>query len=145
MRRSWSWLLAVVMGLLLVSCAPGDPTEITITDAWARSSPMLDRAGAAYMIIHNGGTQADRLLSASTAAAGTVELHQTTEMDGMLQMAPVAAIEVPADGQAELAPGGFHVMLIDLTQALQAGDEIELTLTFEKAGEINVTAEVRDE
>ena len=145
MKHTGRWLLALALGVLLAACAPAAQTGITITDAFARTSPMMDRAGAAYMTIHNNGSEADRLLSASTDAAGTVELHETTEVDGMMQMSPVAAIEVPAGGQAELAPGGFHVMLIDLTRELKAGDQVELTLTFEKAGEITVTAEVRDE
>jgi copper(I)-binding protein len=130
--------------LLLAACAPAGG-GISVSDAWARTSALMDRAGAAYMIIHNSGSEADRLLGASTDAAATVELHETTEADGMMQMAPVAAIEVPAGGQAALAPGGFHVMLIDLTRELRAGDQVTLTLTFEKAGPIEVTAEVRDE
>jgi len=145
MKHNGRWMLALTLGVLLAACAPAAPTGITITEAFARTSPMMERAGAAYMIIHNGGSQADRLLSATTDAAGTVELHETTEVDGMMQMAPVTAIEVPAGGQAELAPGGLHVMLIDLTRELKAGDQVELTLTFENAGEIKVTAEVRDE
>ena len=139
------WLLVLTLGVLLAGCAPAATTGITVTDAWARTSTMADRAGAAYLTIHNGGSAADKLLSVSSPAAATVEMHETTMTDGMMGMAPVAAIEVPAGGQAELAPGGFHIMLIDLTQELKAGDKIDLTLTFEQAGEIKVSAEVRDD
>jgi len=59
-------------------------------------------------------------------------------------MAPVTAIAVPAGGEATLAPGGLHIMLIDLTRELTPGDEVTLTLTFEKAGDITVTAVVRE-
>lgn len=145
-RTSVGWL--VVLALVLAACAPGAATStggITVTDAWARTSATMDGAGAAYMILHNGGSEADKLVGAATSVATTVEMHESSEMDGMMSMSPVDSIEVPAGGQAELAPGGLHIMLIGLTQELKAGDKITLTLTFEKAGQVEVTAEVRDE
>jgi copper(I)-binding protein len=63
----------------------------------------------------------------------------------MMQMAPVDAIPVPANGQAELKPGGYHLMLFDLDPVLEPGDPITFTLTFENAGPITVVAEVRDQ
>ena len=59
-------------------------------------------------------------------------------------MQPVARLEIPAGGSVELKPGSYHIMLIGLKQDLKAGDTIEITLTFEKAGEVKVTAEVRE-
>lgn len=143
-RNAWMGLV-VALGLLLAGCAPSAQAGITVTDAWARTSAMMERAGAAYMVLHNGSGETDRLVSATTPAAAVVEIHETTMVDGMMGMAPVAAVEVPAGGQTDLKPGGYHIMLIDLTQELNVGDTIELTLTFEKAGEVKVTAEVRDE
>jgi periplasmic copper chaperone A len=58
-------------------------------------------------------------------------------------MHPVERIEVPAGGSVSLEPGGYHIMLINLTQELEVGGTIDLTVTFEKAGDIKVTAEVR--
>ena len=63
---------------------------------------------------------------------------------GMMGMQPIARLEIPAGGTVELMPGSYHIMLIDLKQELKAGDKIEITLTFEKAGEVKVTAEVRE-
>ncbi len=107
----------------------------------------MDMGGAnsaAYMVIRNTGSEADKLIAASTDAAKTVELHTVIEEGGMMRMRQVeGGIDIPANGQVELKPGGFHVMLIGLTRDLNAGDKVELTLTFEKAGEIPVTAEVR--
>lgn len=107
----------------------------------------MDMGGAnsaAYMVIRNTGSEADKLIAASTDAAKTVELHTVIEEGGMMRMRQVeGGIDIPANGQVELKPGGFHVMLIGLTRDLNAGDKVELTLTFEKAGQIPVTAEVR--
>lgn len=99
---------------------------------------------AAYMVIRNTGSEADKLIAASTDVAKTVELHTVIEEGGVMRMRQVeGGIDIPANGQVELKPGGFHVMLIGLTRDLNAGDKVELTLTFEKAGQIPVTAEVR--
>lgn len=144
--RRWTLFGSFVLGLWLVACSSaGSTAGIAVTEAWARPSPMVERAGAAYMVITNGGSTDDRLISATTEVAATVELHETKNEGGMMAMAPVDGIMIPANGQADLEPGGYHIMLIDLTRALKAGETITLVLTFEQAGELQVTAEVRDE
>jgi copper(I)-binding protein len=139
---------------------------IEISGAWVRPSPQMDMSqptptmamggdhggmdmggvnSAAYMVIRNGSAQEDKLLSAAGDVAKTIELHTVENKDGVMQMRPVeGGIPVPANGQAELKPGGYHVMLIGLTRELKPGDTVKLTLTFEKAGTREVTAEVRE-
>jgi hypothetical protein len=63
---------------------------------------------------------------------------------GTMGMRPIDRLEIPAGGTVELKPGSYHIMLIGLNQELKPGDKIEITLTFEKAGEVKVTAEVRE-
>ena len=63
---------------------------------------------------------------------------------GMMKMQPVDSVPVPAGETVELKPGGFHVMLLDVQKELVPGDTIEVTLRFELAGEVTVTAEVRE-
>ncbi len=99
---------------------------------------------AAYMMLVNAGSSPDALISAATDVAQTVELHTVIMTDdGVMQMRPVEQIDVPANGETELRPGGFHVMLLDITQDLEEGQEVDLTLTFENAGEVQVTAPVQ--
>ena len=62
---------------------------------------------------------------------------------GMMGMRKIDKLDIPAGGKVELKPGGYHIMLIELTRELKAGDKVEITLTFEKAGDVKVTAEVR--
>ncbi|MEM8530581.1 MAG: copper chaperone PCu(A)C [Chloroflexota bacterium] len=101
--------------------------------------------GAAYMIINNSGEEVDRLVSASSDVAETIELHTVEEGDGgVMAMRQVENIEVPAGGETTLEPGGFHVMLIGLTQDLTAGDTFNVTLEFETAGTMDVEVEVRE-
>jgi copper(I)-binding protein len=99
--------------------------------------------GAAYMTIRNTSGEPDRLIKAQSDVAKTVELHTVIQENGVMQMRPVEAIDVPANGEAVLKPGGFHVMLIDLTRDLKPGDKVDVTLQFERAGTLKVPADVR--
>lgn len=149
------------------------PAGLKIVDAWARAAMMAPAAGAMatatpaamldatpagdamgmgmggvnsaiYMTIQNPGATADRLIKAQSEAAQTVELHTMAEENGLMKMHPVEAVDVPAQGEAVLKPGGFHVMLLGLTRDLKVGDKVTVTLTFEQAGAITVEAEVRE-
>jgi copper(I)-binding protein len=104
---------------------------------------MSESMSAAYMLITNNGADPDRLLSIESDAAHAVELHESREVDGVMQMEPIVAIDIPANASAELKPGGMHVMLIGLTKDLNAGDKVKLVLKFEKAGNVTIDAEVR--
>ena len=148
-------IAALVVASVAAGCSSGGGTaDVKVTDAWARASSAVASAGAAYMKIENTGSAADALIGASSPAATTVEVHETVAMGspapdasgdgGMMGMQPVKRLEIPAGGTVELKPGSYHIMLIGLKQDLKVGDSIEITLEFEKVGEIKVTATVRE-
>jgi copper(I)-binding protein len=87
---------------------------------------------------------ADRLIGARTDAAAEVQLHTHVQRDGVAQMQRVEALEITVDRPAVLAPGGDHLMLIDLERPLAGGESIELMLLFERAGEVPLTVPVID-
>lgn len=119
------------------------PATLRVEGAWARTSPMLELAGAAFMVLVNDGPAAAALVAVSSPAAAMVELHQTTaDASGVMTMAPVESIPVPAGGRTELAPGGYHLMLIGLVEPLVEGATVPLTLTFEGGAVVEVTAVV---
>jgi copper(I)-binding protein len=98
---------------------------------------------AVYMVIENTGDSADRLLSASTAISGMVQIHQTTVTDGVAQMGEVeGGIEIPAGGVIELKPGGYHIMMMELRGDLVEGTTISVILTFESGTEITLDVPV---
>lgn len=142
-------LLLIGMVLLgVVACGSPQSPQIEVEGAWARSSPKMAGAGAAYMVLKNTGGEADKLLSGQTDAAAVVELHESVMDDkGVMKMQPVegGAIEVPAKGSTELKPGGLHIMLIKLTEPLEVGKEFSLTLNFEKSGKMVITVPVMDQ
>jgi len=70
------------------------------------------------------------------------ELHRTENDNGVMKMVPIAAIDVKAGQKVALAPGGYHVMLMDLKAPLTEGQSFPLTLVFDKAGKIDVMVKV---
>jgi copper(I)-binding protein len=146
MRITTADQLGLVFAALALATACANATEgIRVSDAWVRASPMMARAIAAYMVISNTGAADDRLISVRSDFASSVELHKSEERDGMMEMLPLPAIVVPAHGQAVLQPGGMHIMLMGLNRVLQAGEQVTLTLNFEKVGAVSVSAAVRDQ
>jgi copper(I)-binding protein len=147
MKRFAIFGVVLMLAVALSACSGASSTSgssITVSDAWVRNPPIADQPGAAYLVIQNDGA-ADKLLSVTSDIAQTIELHESMESGGMMQMAPVPNIPVPANGKVELKPGSFHMMLIGLTRPVKTGDKVQLTLNFEKAGKIPVTAEVREQ
>lgn len=98
---------------------------------------------AAYMVLVNNSSAADAIVKAESDVAKSVELHNVIMENNVMQMRPVEAIEVPANGQTELKPGGLHVMLIGLTRDLKEGEEVLIKLTTRSGKTIEVKAPVR--
>ncbi len=147
MKRLASMGVVMLLAAVMTACGGSSGTTgngITVSDAWVRNPPLADQPSAAYLVIQNNGA-ADKLLSVTSDIAQTIELHESMESNGMMQMSPVLNISIPANGKVELKPGGLHMMLINLTRSLKAGDKVQLTLNFEKAGKIPVTAEVKEQ
>jgi copper(I)-binding protein len=125
--------LLCITSLLAAACVPAG--GVVIKDAFARATPAGAETGGAFATIVNNGQAADRLVSASSPAAKTAELHETVDENGVMKMVHhPEGWEIPAGGTLELKPGSKHIMLIGLTAPLEAGKKIQITLNFEKAG-----------
>lgn len=99
----------------------------------------MEMVSAAYMTIQNTGHHAEKLIGAATEVAGVVELHETIIQNDVARMEPiVGGIEIPAEGSVELKPGGKHIMLLHLKEALVAGHTLDLVLTFESGLSLTV-------
>jgi copper(I)-binding protein len=131
--------------LLSVATTASVADPIRITDPWARATVPGQKVAGAYMRIIS--TVDAKLLAVSSPVAGSAEIHWMKMEDGTMRMRSIDALELPAGQVVELAPGGYHVMLFGLKQALNAGDRIALTLDFETAAgqkmQMPVSAEVR--
>ncbi len=116
--------------------------DLTIDHAWSRATIGANRPGVFYVEITNNGSTDDALIGIATPAAGMPMLHETVVTDGVASMPHAMSIPVPAGQTVELAPGGYHGMLMGLTATLAEGDSFPVTLTFQNAGEIVVNVDV---
>jgi copper(I)-binding protein len=135
----------LLAGLLLFASATGfGAAPLAVTDAWARATPPGATTAAAYFTVSNPGATADRLVAGSSPAARQVQFHAEVEERGVRHMSQLDAVEVPANGRVELAPGSMHAMLVGIASPLVPGTRLTVTLRFEKAGEITLDVPVRD-
>jgi periplasmic copper chaperone A len=111
---------------------------LEIGHPWARETPPSAQTGAGYFTVKNTGAEPDRLIAVETSGAEKVELHQSINENGVAKMRPVTGVDVPANADTPLQPGGYHLMLIGLKEPLAEGMRIPATLTFEKSGKIDV-------
>ena len=116
--------------------------DLVISNEWARPILIEGRPGGAYLNIENVGSTDDKLISATSTVSPRVEVHEHTMKDGVMKMAQVDHIEIKAGELIELKPGGYHIMLFDTTYRYSEGDQIDITLNFEKAGSITKTFNV---
>lgn len=140
-------LLSVLAGVSLVGAQDAETCEVaSLFNAYAYASPDGSPNGAVFGKLVNLSAEADTLVSASTDAAEVVELHETIMGEGdVMQMRPIeGGIPVEPQNFVSLQPGGIHIMLINLTQPLVAGEMFELVLNFERLGEVIITVPVKD-
>ena len=116
---------------------------LTISEGVTRATlPGAPTAGG-YFTVSNAGGVADRLVSASSPVADVVEVHQMSLVNDVMRMAKLeGGLEIPAAGTVALTPGGYHLMMMGLKQALIAGETVPVTLVFEKAGTVELTLAV---
>ncbi len=110
--------------------------DLQIEKPWARATPPGAAVGGGYLVIRNNGAAGDRLVGVSSPASARMEIHEMAMEKDIMRMREVKGIDVPAKGTAELKPGGFHLMFMELKAPLKAGDKVPVTLRFEKAGEL---------
>ncbi len=139
-------LLLVVSTTVVAQDDSGECQLSYLFNAWARPANAATPNGAVYGELVHIGPMNDTLVSASTAVADAVELHEMIMGQGdVMQMRPVeSGFVIPSNSFLELAPGGLHIMLIGLKQELVAGETLDLTLTFEEAGAVQLTVPIED-
>lgn len=141
MNRRHLLVLSAAVTLAGLPAAAHDYTlgSLKIGHPWARATPPTAPAGGGFLTITNTGTTADRLVSATSAAAGQVQVHEM-KMDGnIMRMRELEnGLEIPPGATVTLAPGGLHLMMMGLKNPLKENTRVPVTLVFEKAGKIDV-------
>lgn len=113
--------------------------DLRIGHPWTRATPEGAKVAGGYLSIINNGAEPDRLIGGSFAHAPRVEIHEMAVTDGVATMRPLReGLDIAPGATVKLAPGGYHLMLMDLQQALQEGEKVKGTLEFERAGTVEV-------
>ena len=119
--------------------------SVTATDAWVRGTVPAQKTTGAFVTLQS--SEESKLVSVTSPAAQSAEIHASEQKQGVMHMHAVDAIALPAGQRVELKPGGLHIMLVGLTRALGAGDTVPLMFTFQdgkgKRTRIEVRAQVR--
>ncbi|MFZ3154755.1 copper chaperone PCu(A)C [Pseudomonas sp.] len=136
-------IAALLSPSLFASAHEYSAGELHIEHPWSREMPAVAPTAAVYFVLHNQGAEVDRLLSVSTPHAGKAELHEHIHADGLMKMQQVQNVAIPVGGAVKFASMGYHVMLFNLQQQAKDGERFPLTLTFEKAGAVEVEVAVQ--
>ena len=128
---------------LLQSIANAGAQGITVQDAWIRGIPPSATTTAAFMTIHNAGSDDAILKSADCEVAENVQIHTMEQVGEIMKMKEVSELRIPANGQAVLAPKGYHIMLIGLVRPIKEGESIPLSLNFADRPTVVVDAVVK--
>jgi periplasmic copper chaperone A len=141
--------IAIVIALCNVLTASARAEEVkagdlVITQAWSRATPGGAKVGGGYLTIENKGSVPDRLIGGSTDVAGKLQVHEMAVNNGVMTMRPLDnGLTVEPGKTVKLAPGGYHLMLLDLKNPLKQGDKLPITLEFEKAGKVKLSLDVQ--
>jgi hypothetical protein len=141
-----------LMAAAFIACLASAPAraedvkagDLVISQEWARATPAGAKTGGGFLTIENKGSAPDKLVGVSADVAGKVEVHEMTVDGGVMKMRPVeGGLTIDPGKTVKLAPGGYHLMMMDLKSPLKKGDKLPVTLQFEKAGKVQVTLDVQ--
>jgi copper(I)-binding protein len=117
--------------------------SLEISAPWTRATPPGATVAAGFMAITNTGTEADRLVGGTFTGAKRVEVHEMAVIDGVMTMKPLEnGLEIKPGETVTLKPGSYHMMFLEIDNAVAEGKPVAGALKFEKAGEVAVTFEV---
>lgn len=125
-------LASCVLTLATVTPVAGAAPNVKVTDGWVRAPAPGQNTASAYVELTSDSDAA--LVAAGSPAAASVELHSMSMHDGIMRMRAMPRIELPAGKTVKFAPGGLHLMLVDLKQPLKAGDTVTLHLSVQETG-----------
>src|SRR4051794_29896058 len=146
-KLSYSFACAALA--VAMFAAPAEAQEVkagdlVITQAWSRATPSGAKIAGGYLTIENKGTTPDRLVGGSADVAGKVEMHEMSMNNGVMTMRPLdKGLAIDPGKTVKLAPGGYHLMIMDLKSPFKQGDKVPVTLEFEKAGKVTLSLDVQ--
>jgi len=141
-------LTLLLAGLLTAADAIAEKytlDKLIVDHVYTFATPPGALSAGGYLTITNTGNKDETLVGGSASFAKTTQVHEMKIVDDVMKMRHLEpGLEIPAGETVELAPGGLHLMFIELTQSLKDGQTLNASLTFSNAGELPVAFEVID-
>jgi copper(I)-binding protein len=136
--------MCVLIGAALIAPAVS-AQSVKVAGAWVRATAPGQKTAGAYVDLTSDSNAA--LVAAGSPVAERTELHSMSMDGGVMRMRALPRIDLPAGQTVKLAPGGVHIMLVDIKQALKPGDKVPLVLSVQSSGSalttLKIEAEVR--
>lgn len=139
-RLTLGLTLALPLTLALGAC--GDPAPTYIDQAYVRLSPNKDSPSAGYFVAH-GGETGTQLRGVLTDYALKVEMHESMNEGGMVKMAPLSSVDIPAKSTVAFAPGGKHLMLWGVNDTAIGRGKMQLTFLLANGDRLLVDAVIQ--
>jgi periplasmic copper chaperone A len=137
---------ALLAGLFVASARTEEikAGDLVITQAWSRATPGGATIAGGYLTIENKGAAPDRLIGGSADVSDKVQVHEMSMNNGVMTMRQLdKGLAIEPGKTVKLAPGGYHLMMLDLKSPLKQGDKVPVTLEFEKAGKVKLSLDVQ--
>ena len=145
MKNILIFVISIFIIVPITACNQNEKNDdqMIIKAAWARPA-LMGNPSAVYFQIENRNNETDRLISVESQIAEFNEIHLSSMQDGTMKMMKQDFVEIKANQKLEFKPMSYHVMLINLNQDLNPGDQFEISLFFEKSGEKTISVEVKE-
>ena len=127
-----------LLALFLVSFGHKSYAELGVEDVWIRSGPANTKTFAGYLKLKNTYSTEISIKELKSTAFEKIEIHASLSEDGMSSMKKLNALEIPANSEFNLKPGGYHLMLMKPKKEIKETDLIEFIIYFEVEGRINI-------
>ncbi|MDH5484087.1 MAG: copper chaperone PCu(A)C [Gammaproteobacteria bacterium] len=128
--------------LLALSTPLAQADHLQVKNAWIPEAPPVSQVLAAYMVLENRHDEDTKIIAIESPDFGSIEMHQSKEVDGIAKMLPQKTLTIPAQGQLELKPGSYHLMLFNPKRKLRDGDKVELKISLDR-GSFSIIARVK--
>jgi copper(I)-binding protein len=125
--------------------APAAAAALVVDGAWIRQPPPGAKMLGGYVRLKNPSSSVVKVVSAATSLSPRAELHTHLKVDGMMKMRQVPFIEIAAGGEVVLAPGGLHLMVMQLSSTPNEGAVVDVTLTLDDGRTVAFKAPVLKE
>ncbi len=135
-------ILATCLAVTAAALVWATPPALVASDAWVRVTPGTEVA-AAYLTLHNGGSEPVSIVGVRSALASMAMIHETRLIGTQSTMRAREELILAPGATLRFAPGGLHVMLHDLSPGLKPGDAVPLVFLLKGGGTLAVTAHVR--